>query len=91
MSPATNGVTVISLPAVDSDSHGTLSVAVHASAPAPTVIVFAAGEAPPATAENDRLEGVTVNVGGGGSTVNVTAMVFGEPEAPAAVTVTEPV
>ena len=38
-----DGVTVIWDPAVESDSHATLSDAVHASAPAPTVIVFAAG------------------------------------------------
>ena len=38
---------------------------------------------------NDRLAGVTESAGGvGGSTVNVTGIVFGEPVAPAAVTVT---
>ena len=41
------GVTVISLPAVDSDSQPTLSDAVHASTPAPTVSVLAAGDEPP--------------------------------------------
>ena len=83
----TDGVTVIWDPAVESDSHATLSEAVHASAPAPTVIVFAAGDAPPATAENDRLEGVSVRVGGGGSTVSVTGIALGDPTAPGAVTV----
>ena len=49
---------------------------------------MAAGDAPPAVPLNDSVAGVTDSAGGvGGSTVNVTATVFGEPVAPAAVTV----
>ena len=61
--------------------------------PAPELValsVFAAGFAPPATALKDRLAGETASVGPG-STTRVTVTSFGEPAAPAAVTVTLPV
>ena len=54
-----------------------------------TESVLAAGLGPPCVAVKDRLVGDTVSVGGvGGSTVKVTGIVFGEPPAPVAVTVT---
>ena len=52
-----------------------------------TFTVCAAGFAPPAVAVNDT-RGRTANTGVAGFTVSVTATVFGEPVAPAAVTVT---
>ena len=53
-----------------------------------TATVLAAGLAPPTVAVKARLAGETDSAGGGGgSTVSVTGIVFGEPVAPAAVTV----
>ena len=77
-------------------SHGWSVAAVHVSVPPPlleTASGCAAGLAPPAVAENDRLAGDTCRVGpaGGGCTVRVTSICFGEPSAPGAVTVTVPV
>ncbi len=90
-----DGVTVtdpapVPLPG-ETDSHGTPSEADQLSVPAPvfaTSIVFAAGEAPPEVPLKDSAAGDTESTGGGGSTTNVTGIVFGEPLAPAAVTVT---
>ena len=52
-----------------------------------TLTVCAAGLAPPCVALNARLVGATESTGVAGFTVRDTATVFGEPEAPAAVTV----
>ncbi len=73
------------------DSHGALSDAVQLSVPPPvlaTVSVLDAGSGPSATALKDSEAGDTARAGGGGSTTNVTATVFGDPVAPAADTVT---
>ena len=92
----TDGVTVtvpafVPLPG-DTLIQAALSDAVQSIDPLPvfdTANVFAAGDAPPAVAENESVVGVTASTGGaGGSTVNVTGIVFGEPATPAAVTVT---
>src|SRR4051794_24647441 len=94
--PLIDGVTVI-VPvfvpvAGDRLSHVALSDAVQSIDPPPVLLtesVLAAGSDPPAVAVKARLEGVTDRAGGvGGSTVRVTGMVFGEPVAPDAVTVT---
>src|SRR5256885_1055655 len=73
-------------------SHAASSDSVTSSVPPPllvTATVLAAGLGAPAVAVKARLEGVTDSAGGvGGSTVRVTGMVFGEPVAPDAVTVT---
>ena len=72
-----------------------LSDAVQSIEPLPVLLtanVLAAGEAPPTVPLNASVAGVTARTGGaGGSTVNVTATVFGEPVAPGAVTVTSAV
>jgi hypothetical protein len=95
-SPLIDGVTVI-VPAPvplagDTLSQLALSDAVQSSVPEPafdTLSVFAAGLEPPAVALNDRLVGDTdSDAGAGGSTVSVTGIVFGEPFAPDALTVT---
>jgi hypothetical protein len=94
--PLTDGVTVI-VPAFvplpgETVSQVALSATVQSIAPPPVLLtdsVFAAGLAPPWVALNVRLDGVTDSAGGaGGSTVKVTGIVFGDPDAPAAVTVT---
>ena len=94
--PVIDGVAVI-VPALvplagDTLSQLALSDAVQSIEPPPVLLtdkVLAAGLAPPCVALNDRLAGVTDSAGGvGGSTVNVTGIVFGEPVAPGAVTVT---
>jgi hypothetical protein len=99
-SPEIDGVTVtvpLCVPlAGESDSHVASSLAVQFRVPPPvlvTEIVFAAGLAPPCVAENDKLAGEADNTGGvgGGSSVSVTGIVFGDPVAPAAVTVTSAV
>src|SRR5688572_20072455 len=67
-----------------------LSEALKLSEPPPvfeTFTVCAAGFAPPCVALNARLVGATDRTGVAGLTVRVTSTVFGEPEAPAAVTV----
>ena len=73
-------------------SHAASSDAVTSSVPPPvfvTATVLAAGLDPPCVALNDRLAGETASAGGaGGSTVSVTAIVLGEPVAPAVVAVT---
>ena len=90
-----DGVTVtvpafVPLPG-DTLSQLTPSDAVQSIDPPPvfeTANVLAAGDAPPAVPLNDSVAGVTDSAGGvGGSTVNVTATVFGEPVAPADATV----
>ena len=95
-SPVIDGVTVI-VPAFvplvgDTLSHVALSDAVQSIVSPPVLLtasVLAAGSEPPAVAVKARLAGVTDSAGGvGGSTVRVTGMVFGEPVAPDAVTVT---
>ena len=70
------------------------SDAVKLSDPPPVFVTFtvcAAGFAPPWVALNARLVGATDSTGVAGFTVSVTATVFGEPEAPAALIVTVPV
>ena len=65
------------------------SEAVKLSEPPPEFVTFtvcAAGFAPPWVPLNARLVGATERAGPG-LTVSVTSTVFGEPEAPAAVTV----
>ena len=67
-----------------------MSETVKLSEPPPvfeTFTVCAAGFAPPCVALNARLVGATDRTGVAGLTVRVTSTVFGEPEAPAAVTV----
>ena len=94
--PLIDGVTVI-VPALvplpgERLSQLALSDAVQSIDPPPVLVtdsVLAAGLDPPCVALNDRLAGDTDNAGGvAGSTVSVTAIVFGDPDAPAAVTVT---
>ena len=53
-----------------------------------TVTSCAAGSTVPWGAVKDKLAGATASAGGGGSIVNVTATVLGEPSAPGALTVT---
>ena len=94
--PVIDGVTVtvpafVPLPG-DTIIQLALSDAVQSIDPLPvfdTANVLAAGDAPPTVALNASVAGVTDSTGGaGGSTVNVTATVFGEPVAPAAAIVT---
>ena len=73
-------------------SHAASSDAVTSSVPPPVLVtatVLAAGLVPPAVAVKARVVGETDSAGGvGGLTVSVTVIVFGEPVAPVAVTVT---
>src|SRR3954463_5591706 len=73
-------------------SHAASSDAVTSSVPPPVLVtatVLAAGLVPPAAAVKASVVGETDNAGGvGGLTVRVTGIVFGEPVAPVAVTVT---
>ena len=72
-------------------SHVASSDAVTSSVPAPCCDRrrLRRGVGAPCVAENARVVGETDNAGGaGGSTVKVTGIVFGEPVAPSAVTVT---
>src|SRR3954452_1184392 len=74
------------------DSQAASSLWVNVSVPDPlfvTLTVCVPGFAPPWAAENASVAGATASVGGG-VTVSVTGMVFGEPVAPEAVTVTLP-
>src|SRR5919205_1135927 len=72
-------------------SHDASSETLTSSEPLPVLVTdafCAAGFVPPCVALNGRLVGVTDSAGGvGAATVNVTGIVFGEPPAPAAVTV----
>ncbi len=66
------------------------SVALQLSVPPPVFVtskLCAAGLAPPCVAVNDMLVRDTASAGGAGFTVSATSIVFGEPVAPAAVTV----
>ncbi len=95
VSPVIDGVTVTDPAPVpllgETDSHGALSEALQLSVPPPvleTPNVFAAGEAPPCTLLKASEAGDTDRAGGaGGSTVKVTPIVRGEPDAPVADTV----
>jgi hypothetical protein len=73
-------------------SHDASSDVVKLSVPPPVLATAsdcAGGAAPPSTAVNARLAGVTESAGGcGGATVRVTGTCFGEPLTPADVTVT---
>ena len=93
--PAIDGATdsvagALPLPG-ETASHGASSLTVKLSVPPPVLLTatsLEAGLAPPSGAVNVRLAGETASTGGGGSTVNVTGTVFGEPIAPGAPTVT---
>src|SRR3954470_4215591 len=73
-------------------SHAASSEAVTSSVPPPVLVtatVLAAGLVPPAVAVKASVVGETESAGGvGGLTVSVTVIVFGDPVAPVAVTVT---
>jgi hypothetical protein len=69
-SPEVDGVTVSVPPACASDSHGTVSEALHDRDPAATSSVFAAGDAP----LNESDAGVTDRVGTGGGPEQVTGL-----------------
>ena len=74
------------------DSHGASSATVKVSVPPPVLVTdtfCAPGFAPPCVAVKRALAGVTASAGGGGgSTVNVTGIVRGEPPRPRRLTVT---
>ena len=84
VSPAIDGVTVSVPPADETLSHDAISDADHASEPADTSSVFAAGAEPPWVAVNDRLDGETVSVGTGGGPLQVTEVVMSDWSAGAA-------
>ena len=75
-------------------SQPALLLAVHTNVPPPlfdTETLCGAGFDPPAVPENDNAAVETFSAGAGAATVNVTAIDFGDPVAPLAVTVTAPV
>src|ERR1700754_3843428 len=72
-------------------SQAASSDVVKLSVPPPVLVtatVCAAGSAPPAVAVKLRPAAPPASTGGGGATTKVTGMLFGEPVAPVAVTVT---